>query len=189
MTANPEPRRYARHPSATGRRRLVAAIWLLLCGLLPWHAVLADSHERPAIPDISYPDLDGVPQNLQQWKGRVLLLNFWASWCAPCQAEIRHLTGYQREFGPAGLQVVGLGLDELRKMRNVQRSLQINYPLLAIDEKESREVLRSWGNKSGLIPYTVIFDRRGQVVQAHRGILDDEQFDALVKPLLTPASD
>ncbi len=102
---------------------------------------------------------------------------------------MRHLTEYQRAFGPAGLQVVGVGLDEVRKLRNVQRSLQINYPLLAVDEKESLEVLHSWGNKSGLVPYTLIFDRSGQVVRAHRGILDDAQFDTLAKTLLAPARD
>ncbi len=189
MKTNPELRRNTRRPPAANRRRLAAGVWLFLLGLLPWYPVTAGTLERPAIPDISYPDLDGRPQNLQQWKGRVLLLNFWASWCAPCLVEIRHLTDYQREFGSDGLQVVGLGLDDVRKLRNVQRSLKINYPVLAIEEKESRAILRSWGNNSGLIPYTVIFDRSGQVVQAHRGILDDAQFDALVKPLLAPASD
>jgi len=66
----------------------------------------------------------------------------------------------------------------------VQRSLGINYPILVVDEKESRSVLRAWGNKSGLVPFSVIFDRSGRVVQAHKGIIDDVQFDALVKPLL-----
>jgi peroxiredoxin len=145
----------------------------------------ATDGERPTIPDVSYPDLSGKPHNLREWKGRVLLLNFWASWCAPCQAEIRHLVEYQRQFSAQGLQVVGLGLDDPRKLRNVQRTLQMNYPILAAEEKESRNILGAWGNKSGMIPFTVIFDQNGQVVQAHRGIIDDRLFAKLVKPLLS----
>ena len=160
----------------------------LICALLfslQIPTLYASDGERPAIPDISYPDLSGTPHNLQAWKGRVLLLNFWASWCAPCQAEIKHLIDYQRKFGVHGLQIVGLGLDDPRKLKNVQRTLQINYPILYAEEKESRQILNAWGNKTGLIPYSVIFDREGRVVQAHRGIIDDQLFDRLVKPLLT----
>ena len=164
----------------------------IICALLiPLQspAVAANDGVRPGIPDISYPDLDGRQHNLREWKGRVLLLNFWASWCAPCQAEIKHLIDYQREFGPQGLQIVGLGLDDPRKLKNVERTLEINYPILSADEKESRAILKSWGNKTGLIPYTVIFDKQGQVVRAHRGILGDTQFETLVKPLLAPAGE
>lgn len=163
----------------------LAIICALLLLPLQSPAVAADDAERPAIPDISYPDLDGQQHNLREWKGRVLLLNFWASWCAPCQAEIKHLIDYQRQYGAHGLQIVGLGLDDPRKLKNVQRTLQISYPILRAEEKESRQILNAWGNKTGLIPYTVIFDRQGRVVQAHRGIIDDQLFDKLVKPLLS----
>jgi peroxiredoxin len=158
----------------------------ILCLWLPLQAMATEkgSGERPRIPELSFPDLAGESHNLREWEGKVLLINFWASWCAPCQAEIRHLVEYQQAFGPQGLQVVGLGLDSPRKLRNVQRSLGINYPILVVDAKESRSILRSWGNKSGLIPFTVIFDKSGRVVRAHKGIIDDQQFDLLVKPLL-----
>ena len=159
----------------------------LLCLCLPLQARATEQNatgERPRIPDSSFIDLEGETHNLREWEGKVLLINFWASWCAPCQAEIRHLVEYQRQFGPQGLQVVGLGLDDPRKLANVQRSLGINYPILVVEEKESRSVLRAWGNKSGLVPFSVIFDRSGRVVQAHKGIIDDGLFDTLVKPLL-----
>ncbi len=151
--------------------------------------VLAEDGGRPTIPDIQYPDLSDTPQNLQQWKGKVLLLNFWASWCSPCLAEIRHLTEYQDKFAAQGLQVVGLGLDDPRKLKNVQRSLQMNYPVLTSSEQESRSILKAWGNRTGLIPYTVIFNKQGEVVHAHRGIIDDPLFEQLVKPLLEPLAE
>ncbi len=168
-----------------GRWLLAGICWLLLMISLQARVLAAGDGNRPMIPDISYPDLSGEMQNLQQWKGKVILLNFWASWCAPCLAEIGHLNDYQREFGPHGLQVVGLGLDDPRKLRNVQRTLQINYPVLALNEKKSRSTLTAWGNKSGMIPFSVLFDANGRVVKAHRGIIDDNVFNSLIKPLLS----
>ena len=113
-----------------------------------------------------------------------MLLNFWACWCAPCLAEIRHLIEYQDKYGPQGLQVVGLGLDNPKKLGNVKRSLGINYPVVAVNETESRLVLKAWGNKSGLVPYSVLFDREGRVVWSLRGILTDRESSSLVEPLL-----
>lgn len=181
------------HPlskTATGTAgRLLTGVGCLLLSFCLLSLPAFAEPERPGIPDLSYPDLGGSPQSLQQWRGKVLVLNFWASWCSPCLAEIRHLNAFQREFGARGLQVVGLGLDDPRKLKNVQRSLQIDYPILSADPGESRRVLKGWGNKTGLIPYTVIFDKQGRVAQAHRGVLDESAFDALVKPLLKNVTD
>lgn len=174
---------------ARGNRLLATSCCLLLAGMLQIRPATALDLSRPGVPDFDFPDLAGESQNLRQWQGQVLLLNFWASWCAPCLAEIRHLMEFQREYGEAGLQIVGLGLDEPRKLKNVQRSLHINYPILVVDKKESRRILRAWGNKTGLIPYSVIFDKQGKVVKAHRGIIDKRQFETLVMPLLKPAAE
>ncbi len=177
------------------RRSATSALWAETCG---WLALLfclviqpaaAEIKERPTIPDISYQDLGGSPQNLRQWQGRVLLLNFWASWCAPCLSEIRHLNEFQTQYGESGLQIVGLGLDDPVKLKNVQRTLAMNYPVLSVDEGQSRSVLSAWGNNTGMIPFTVIFDRSGRVVRAHRGVIDDRLFDRLVKPLLQATTD
>lgn len=167
--------------SITLRRRLAT--------LLLWLPLFAAAGERPLIPDERYPDLSGVEHSLREWRGRVLLLNFWASWCAPCQAEIRHLVRFQKRYAKQGLQVIGLGLDESHKLRNVTRSLEINYPVLVAAEKQSRKILQAWGDKSGLIPYNVIFDRSGRMVSIQRGILDEERFDTFVKPLLEKVAD
>jgi peroxiredoxin len=163
---------------------LAACYWLLSITLLTLTSITYSS-ERPSIPDISYPDLSGKKQNLQQWKGQVLLLNFWASWCAPCLSEIKYLKEYQQKFGPSGLQVIGLGIDQPRKLSNVKRSLQINYPILLLDENRSRSTLKAWGNDSGMIPFTVIFDKSGRFVTAHRGIIDEQLFNTRIKPLLS----
>jgi thiol-disulfide isomerase/thioredoxin len=128
--------------------------------------------------------LDGARHRLDEWRGKVILLNFWASWCGPCQAEIPDLARYQRTYGKQGLQVVGLGLDETRKLNNVARTLGINYPVLVADEDHDPGLLARWGNRSEIIPYTVVIARDGRISYVHRGILDDELFDSYVMPLL-----
>ena len=134
---------------------------------------------------IRLPDLEGRQQELKDWSGKVIMLNFWASWCSPCQYEIPEFVEYQDEYADKGLQVVGIGLDEARKLKNVARTLGINYPVLVIDEQAGAALMREWGNDSGIIPYTVIIDRDGHIRYIHRGRMDEYAFKHYVKPLLT----
>lgn len=133
----------------------------------------------------SLPGLDGVKHSLAEWKGKVIMLNFWATWCPSCQAEISDFIAFQEEYRAQGLQVVGLGLDVEQKLRNVQRTLEINYPILVADPARHTNLVRQWGNSSGVIPYTVVIDREGQIIYTHRGPLHRDAFDENVLPLLS----
>ncbi len=139
---------------------------------------------RPAAPALRLPGLDGVKHGLQEWRGRVLLVNFWASWCAPCQSEITNLVRWQRHYAERGLQIVGVGMDDDRRLRNVQRSLGINYPVLVAGPGRAALLLADWGNSQRYVPYTVVMDRRGRVVSRQFGELDQETFEEVVLPLL-----
>ena len=133
--------------------------------------------------------LDGKTHSLDEWKGKVIILNFWASWCAPCQYEIPEFVKYQSEYGKRGLQIVGIGIDEERKLRNVARSLGINYPVLIIDpgDPEQTGILSQWGNDKQYIPYSVVIRKDGRITYIHRGVLDEEAFKEYVRPLIEPA--
>lgn len=133
---------------------------------------------------IRLPDTDGKELALKDWSGKVIMLNFWASWCSPCQYEIPEFVDYQNEYGEKGLQVVGIGLDEARKLKNVARTLGINYPVMVIEEQAGAALMQEWGNRSGIIPYTVIIDRDGHIRYIHRGRMDKDAFEHYVKPLL-----
>ena len=128
--------------------------------------------------------LDGKSHRLDEWRGRVILLNFWASWCAPCQYEIRELVGYQSRLGGRGLQILGLGVDEPRRLKNVARTLGINYPVLIADPTGNGKLMRQWGNRTGVIPYNVVIARDGRIAFVHRGPLDRETFERRILPLL-----
>ncbi|MDD5295691.1 MAG: TlpA disulfide reductase family protein [Rhodocyclaceae bacterium] len=145
----------------------------------------APESTAPGAKSLALPGLDGTMHTLAEWKGRVVVLNFWASWCSPCLKEIRDFVSLQDEHGATGLQIIGVGLDEARKLGNVGRTLDINYPILVTDEAAGARMMEQWGNRSGVIPYTVVMDRAGRVVYRHRGPMRRAEFEEQVLPLLS----
>jgi peroxiredoxin len=182
----PTPRRKSSDPVDRVWLNMLRAILLSIAFTLAATASVA-SDNRLALPDRSFRGLDGKSHILQEWRGKVVLFNIWAPWCAPCQHEIRDFIRYQTEYSERGLQIIGLGLDRERRLRNVKRTLGINYPVLVDAEGDSKDLLRQWGNDTGLIPFSVIFDTTGRIAHAHMGVIDDEVFDEIVLPLLGPA--
>jgi len=148
--------------------------WLLLAAL---QAPLGAAAEPLALPG-----LDGVTRSLASWRGRAVLLSFWATWCEPCIAEVPHLVKLQAHYGERGLTVVSVGVD-------VVRTLDINYPVLVEDPDRARPLLAAWGDKSGVIPYLVLLDRQGRVTATHRGPIDADELEEMVKPLLAAQTD
>ena len=136
------------------------------------------------MPQFRLPGLDGRVHRLDDWRGKVIVLNFWASWCPTCVYEIPEFNRYQAEYGNKGLQIIGMGVDEERKLRNAARSLDIDYPVLVAGLGPGNKLLRQWGNKLGVVPYTVVIARSGQISYIHRGTMDSETFEDYVLPLL-----
>jgi len=134
------------------------------------------------------PGLDGQLHRLTDWPGKVVVVNFWAGWCGPCQYEIPDLVAFQAAHAAQGLQVIGIGLDTRERLGNVARSLGINYPVLVAGEGPGADLMGLWGNPTGAIPYSVVLDRRGCVTQVRRGPLDEDDLRDDVLPLLAPAS-
>ena len=128
--------------------------------------------------------LDKIKHNLSDWNGKVIVINFWATWCSPCLNEIRDFVALQEQYQSRGLQIVGVGLDEEKKLRNVQRTLDINYPVLVADPAENVGLMERWGNNSGVLPYTVVIGKDGHVKYSHRGVMNREVFDENVITLL-----
>jgi peroxiredoxin len=133
---------------------------------------------------LSLMGLDGAMHSLEDWKGKVVVLNFWATWCSPCLSEIPDFVAYQDQYKTRGLQIIGVGLDEEKKLRNVQRTLEINYPVLVADPKKNGPLMESWGNNSGIVPYSVVIDRNGRVAYTHHGQIDRDTFNENILPLL-----
>lgn len=185
--------RYMTTAAAMMRRRmpqvspgLLALALLFLFGLAQGTSVAAEQQPRPfwTLPPLALNDLEGTRRQLQDWRGKVVLLNFWATWCPPCRMEIPYLQRYQSLYGEYGLQVIGIGLDQLEKLRNFTRMLKLNYPVLHADPDRDFHLLRRWGNGYGILPYSVVIARDGQLRFVHQGIFDEALFKEQVLPLL-----
>jgi len=135
------------------------------------------------LPKIVLPDLQGKQRSLDEWRGKVILLNFWASWCGPCQYEIPDFVEFQNQYGEAGLQIIGVGIDEARLLGNVRRSLGINYPVL-VAGLDGDSLLSQWGDYRGIVPYTLLIDRDGRIAMIRSGPFDRRSFEHHVLPLL-----
>ncbi len=157
-------------------RRLVRPLLLIAALVAPTASAAAER--------LSLPDLDGANHTLAEWKGRAVLLNFWASWCAPCIAEVPYLRALGERYRERGLSIVSIGIDEPLKLRNVARTLAIDYPVLVADPDNARPLLDAWGNRRGVIPYLVLIDSDGHVTATHRGPIDKDSLDELVRPAL-----
>ena len=131
----------------------------------------------------SFADLDGKAQSLSQWRGKVLVLNFWATWCAPCREEIPALIRTHKKYAANNIQLVGIGVDNASKIREYAAETGMDYPLL-VAGLESLEVSKDLGNRAGVLPFTVVLNRSGKVVYTHAGALTEATLSAILAPLL-----
>lgn len=124
---------------------------------------------------LQMPDANGKQQALAQWRGKPMVLNFWASWCAPCVKEMPELSKLQKDFAARGVQVIGIGIDSPSAISDFNKKMQISYPLL-VSGMEGSELARALGNQTGALPFTVVIGADGKVKKTYLGILKFEQF-------------
>ena len=127
-----------------------------------------------------FPDQRGNSIALAQWQGKVLLINFWAAWCEPCRKEIPHLIAAQTQFGAKGLQVLGIAVDKAENVIPYSMQLGINYPLL-IDEASGMALSMRLGNRAGIVPFTALVDRQGQLLSVTAGPLSENQLESMLR--------
>lgn len=134
-----------------------------------------------AAPDWQLSDVNGKPLKLADFKGKVVVLDFWATWCPPCRAEIPGLVALQKKYADQGLSVIGVSVDEQgpKVVKPFIERFAINYPVVMGNEK----VLTDYGGITA-IPTTFVIDRQGNVVATHQGYTDQATFESEVRPLL-----
>ena len=136
-----------------------------------------------ALAGLALPDPDGKEQRLDQWRGKVIVVNFWATWCAPCREEMPEFIKAQQQHGAQGLQFVGIAVDQADKVAQFSKELGLNYPTL-IGGFGAMELSKSLGNDVMALPFTVVLDRKGNVVHTQLGELKPAKLQSIITQLL-----
>jgi peroxiredoxin len=153
---------------------------LLLTGLsIPSFSQRINEQEKA--PDFVLKSLSNKLVRLSQYKGKVVLLNFWATWCAPCKEELPDLAVWQTQYKKQGLEIIGITYPPYKKeiVRELAKKLRINYPIVFAN----RKLVHSYA-VGEILPVTIVIDRQGNIVERILGIMDEEEFEQKVRPLL-----
>ncbi len=136
-----------------------------------------------AILAANLPDIHGENQAVSQWLGKVMVVNFWATWCTPCQEEIPEFIEAQEKFRDQGLLFVGIALDQADKVKMFSHEFGINYPVL-VGSMNTWSLAQAAGNRMSVLPYTVVINRSGEIVETYIGRVNLKKLEKLVIPLL-----
>lgn len=131
----------------------------------------------------SLPDENGVTQALNQYKGKIIVLNFWATWCPPCREEMPELSQLHTENQSNNVVVLGIAIDDIGLVKEFTRETPVSYPLFAAED-EGMALGSDLGNDKGVLPYTVIINANGHVVKTYFGRINKALLEASLKPLL-----
>jgi thiol-disulfide isomerase/thioredoxin len=169
----------------------IAAVVLIAFGVRYYLSAhhLPDSSSSPATQTTqalfaaSFHDVDGKPQALSQWKGKLIVVNFWATWCPPCLEEMPELSRLQEKYRGHDVVVLGISTDELDKIREFAKEHPVSYPLLA-GNVEAMDLGISLGNDKGVLPYTAIIKADGTIAKTYFGQVDQALLEQTLLPLI-----
>jgi thiol-disulfide isomerase/thioredoxin len=158
----------------------VAALLALGIGIYAgFRQIVAGKSAVNAAYSMTLPDLQMHNQSFSQWKNKTLLINYWATWCAPCREEIPALIRIQSRNSGKNLQIVGIALDSPDQARAFAKSLGINYPVF-VANMSTLDLLHSLGDDIGALPFTIVLSPGGRGAESHLGALTEPQMESLI---------
>jgi thiol-disulfide isomerase/thioredoxin len=131
------------------------------------------------MPEFTLPDLDDRPRSIDEWSGQPLIINFWATWCAPCRREMPLLQKLHEERGDSGIQVVGVALDNFSDARSFVERIGVTYPIL-YGEDNAASAAESFGDHFIALPFTASVASGGEILALYSGELDETYLSELV---------
>ncbi len=131
----------------------------------------------------NFPDENGKPQALNQYEGKVVVLNFWASWCEPCREEMPELSELHTAYKDKNVVVLGMAIEDVAGINDFLKETKVSYPLFAADV-QGMDIATSLGNNKGVLPYTVIIKADGTVVKTYFGRITMPLLEQTLKTIL-----
>jgi thiol-disulfide isomerase/thioredoxin len=177
------------------RRSIRNTLWIAAFGMLAALAGFGVGRfvhepggvEKPATAkDFALHDLAGKTHTLGEWRGKLVLLNFWATWCPPCRREIPLFMQLQERYQGKGLQIVGIAVDNPEPVASYWQEMRLNYPILLADD-HTFDLMAAYGNGDGSLPYSVLITPDGEVAKVKLGAFGPNELESLVQPLLRTA--
>jgi thiol-disulfide isomerase/thioredoxin len=135
-------------------------------------------------PPFARSDLGGTAHSLSDWRGKLVLINFWASWCGPCREEMPLLDRAQKRYADKGLQVVGVAADDAAATKAFLAKTPVDYPVLIDDPASGADLSAAYGNDRSVLPYTALVGRDGHVLALRMGKFSEASLDRWLLPHL-----
>lgn len=126
---------------------------------------------------------DGKPANSENWRGKVLVVNFWASWCPPCVEEMPALDRIAQEYASKNVLIVGIGIDSPSNIREFLQKTPVSYPIV-LGGLEGSNLSKQMGNTQGALPYTVVINSKGKSIYTKLGKISEEELKKAINSAL-----
>lgn len=162
---------------------LLGGILALLLGLSVQQTWGGDQHNQQPL-GFSLPDINGKLQVANQWSGKVVVINFWATWCSPCLKEIPEFIELQNDYKQQGVQFVGIAIDDVEPVKEYLASVNSNYPQLIAGDA-GIALARQLGNVANAVPFTIIINQDGKIVHQQAGELSRSELVNLLNSAVT----
>jgi thiol-disulfide isomerase/thioredoxin len=166
----------------------VALIFVVIVSLLAAYGLRRYSQRGPSFdnsivnqtaPSFTLPALSRGEISLEDYKGKLVLLNFWASWCKPCRKEIPDFIKIQNKYKDKNFTFIGVAIEDKLKVESFAKTTGINYPV-TYGAEEGYDISAKYGNKDGALPYTVLIDQNQKIIKASWGSLTEDQLEELI---------
>ena len=143
----------------------------------------ADVKQSTAALEFSLPDPTGKLRHISEWKNKLLIINFWATWCPPCLKEIPSFIKLQNQFLDTDLQFIGIAIDEKEAVLDYLKTININYPIL-IGGDTAIALSRQLGNIIKAVPFTIIINQQGQIIHRQPGEISPDEIMEAISPFI-----
>ena len=165
--------------------RVLASVLLLILFAAEAKAEEQGKEKLNALFEATMKDIHGEPMTLSQFRGKPLIISFWARWCVPCRDEFPEFMALRKKHKKQGLTVLGVALEEDPvKVREFFVAYEVDYPTALIDKEEGYSLMKPLGNEDKVLPFTLLINRKGEIVLSKRGVFKKSDFQGVARKVL-----